>query len=386
MSRSDYAKISFSSGEAWILASRVKELKEIDAVFFDCDGVLIDARKSCDVTIVKTVRFLARKIIGIVVPPTVSLTQAIVRLRKGGGFNNDWNVSYALLLGLCAYAPRKEEIQEPLNKHDTLSEQRSITEDLSGFNAGKITDPSHWVCTVERILQLGEKTDSKGIESVIRILVAEGYSERVNSLKRLLGYPVESSIVGRVFDELFYGRELFHRKFGVYPRFSNSKGLVEKETPLVSRKTMDLLERRFTTRKLGIISGRDYVSASKTLGSLMKNFEQNNLIFLMDETSHKTTRQECLQPLLNKPNPEIIIEAAKNIGSFRRCLYVGDSAEDLIMVQRANNMASKFAFAGVYDSVNSKNEIRSHFLTEKADILMPSVNSLPDVLSAIGEM
>ena len=386
MPRSGYVKISSSSGETWILATRIKELKEIDAVFFDCDGVLIDARKSCDAAIVKTVRFLARKIMGIVIPTTVSLTQAIVKLRKSGGFNNDWNVSYALLLGLCAYAPRKDEIQEPLNKHDTISEQISITEDLSRFNAGKITDTSQWARTGERILQLGEKADSTGIESIIRILVAEGYNERVTSLKKLLGYPVESSIVGRVFDELFYGRELFHQKFGVYPRFSNSNGLVEKETPLVNWKTMDLLEKRFTARKLGIISGRDYISASNTLGSLMKNFEQNNLIFLMDEISHKTTRRECLQPLLNKPNPEIIIEAVKNIGSFRRCLYVGDSAEDLIMVQRANKMASKFAFAGVYDSLNSKDEIRSHFLTERADILMPSVNNLPDVLSAIGEM
>jgi phosphoglycolate phosphatase-like HAD superfamily hydrolase len=149
---------------------------------------------------------------------------------------------------------------------------------------------------------------------------------------------------------------------------------------------MDLLKRRFTKRKMGIISGRDYISASKTLGSLMNNFEKNNLVFLMDKTSHEATKQEHLKPLPNKPNPEIIIEAAKNMGLFRQCLYVGDSAEDLIMVQRANKIASRFAFAGVYDSVNSKEEIQSHFLSEKADILMPSVNSLPDVLVKIGEI
>jgi phosphoglycolate phosphatase-like HAD superfamily hydrolase len=106
----------------------------------------------------------------------------------------------------------------------------------------------------------------------------------------------------------------------------------------------------------------------------------------MDEIDHRTTGQNYVQPLLNKPNPEIIIRAVNNTGSFRRCLYVGDSAEDLIMAQRANSIAPKFAFAGVYSSVNFKNKIRSYFLTEGADMIIPSVNTLPEVLREIGEM
>lgn len=386
MSRSNYVRLSSSSGEVWVLASKIKELQEIDAVFFDCDGVLIDVRKSCDAAIVKTVRFLARKMLRIVVPREFSLTQAIVGFRKSGGFNSDWSVSYALLFGICAYSSSKKDVQEPSTQLHSAEEQRPIAEDLPGSSKYSINDTSRWKRTGKKLLQLGKDADSTGIESVIRILDAEGYGEFVASTKKVLGYPVESSVVGRVYDELFYGSELFRLRFGVDPKFSDSKGLVEKETPLVNQETLDLLERRFSSRKLGIISGRDYVSASKTLGSLMKNFEQNNLIFLMDEIDHRTTGQNYVQPLLNKPNPEIILRAVNNTGSFRRCLYVGDSAEDLIMAQRANSIAPKFAFAGVYSSENFKNEIRSYFLTERADIIIPSVNTLPEVLRKIGEM
>jgi HAD superfamily phosphatase len=289
-------------------------------------------------------------------------------------------------LGISIYSSLKKDVQEPSPQLHTAEEQRPIAEDLPRSSEYSINDTSRWKRTGEKLLQLGKDADSTGIESVIRILDAEGYGECATSTKKVLGYPVESSVVGRVYDELFYGSELFRLRFGVDPKFSDSKGLVEKETPLVNQETLDLLERRFSRRKLGIISGRDYVSASKTLGSLMKNFEQNNLIFLMDEINHGTTGQNYVQPLLNKPNPEIIIRAVDNTGSFRRCLYVGDSAEDLIMAQRANNIAPKFAFAGVYNSVNFKNEIRSHFLTERADIIIPSVNNLPEVLRKIGEM
>jgi phosphoglycolate phosphatase-like HAD superfamily hydrolase len=379
-------RISSSSGVSWILKARIKELKEIDAIFFDCDGVLIDVRKSCEAAIAKTVRFLARGTMGMSVPRQFSFAQAATRLRKSGGFNNDWNVSYALLLGLFAYASWKKETQESATKRDTAYAQKQIAEDSSIINTNTITDAMRWACVGERLVQLVERADFTGIESVIRTLAEEGYSERITILKGLLGYPVESSIVGRVYDELFYGGELFRKKFGIDPKFSDSKGLVEKETPLVKQNTFELLEGRFSTGKLGIISGRDYISASKTLGSLMKNFEQNNLIFLMGESNHKTTRQECVQPILNKPNPEIMFKAVKNIGPFRRCLYVGDSAEDLIMVQRANSKAPRFAFAGVYGYVNFKNETQSYFVTEKADIITPSVNNLPNVLARIGEM
>ena len=386
MPRSNYIRLSSSSGEIYVLASRIKELQEIDAVFFDCDGVLIDVRKSCDATIVRTVRLLARKILGIVVPRKFSLTQATAKLRKSGGFNNDWSVSYALLLGLYAYASSKKEVDKPSTELHTPVELRPIPKDSLGLGARSINETSLWKRTSERLLQLGKDADSTGIESVTRILVAEGYGECVTFIKKLLGYPVESSVVGRAYDELFYGRELFRLKFGVDPKFSKSRGLVEKEKPLVSQKTLDLLKRCFSSRKLGIVSGRDHISASNTLGSLIKNFEQNNLIFLMDDVKHRKAGQDHLQPLLNKPNPEILIRAVSKIGPFRRCLYVGDSAEDFIMVQRANSIAPKFAFAGVYNSVKFKKETRSHFLTERADIIIPSADTLPEVFRKIGEI
>lgn len=40
--------------------SKIEALKKIDAVIFDCDGVLIDITKSYDLTIIKTTRYVLK--------------------------------------------------------------------------------------------------------------------------------------------------------------------------------------------------------------------------------------------------------------------------------------------------------------------------------------
>ena len=40
--------------------SKIEILKKIDAVIFDCDGVLIDVTKSYDLTIIKTTQYVLK--------------------------------------------------------------------------------------------------------------------------------------------------------------------------------------------------------------------------------------------------------------------------------------------------------------------------------------
>ncbi|MCF6301249.1 MAG: aminotransferase class I/II-fold pyridoxal phosphate-dependent enzyme [Proteobacteria bacterium] len=59
-----------------------------EIVGFDMDGVLIDTSASYDVCIVKTVKHFTQKDISI---------SKIIKLREKGGFNNDWDLSCALI-------------------------------------------------------------------------------------------------------------------------------------------------------------------------------------------------------------------------------------------------------------------------------------------------
>ena len=387
MSNNEYVQVDIPSSKALILSSKIKDLHRIDAIFFDCDGVLIDVRESYDATIIETVRFLAKKLMAISVPPFLQLQRAILELRKSGGFNNDWCVSYALLLGIYCYVQNDEKL-EPLGFPKI--ERGKILDGIEhsakeAKDASNVSISESWQNVSEKIVQLGIRADSSGIVSVERALNDEKYEATLKSAKGILGYPVESSKVGRVFDEMFYGRELFFQKFEIEPEFYDGDGFVEMETPAINQETLNRLITSVGKQNIGIISGRDHISASKTLGSLIKNFESENLFFLGERLHSDVRKGKRTDPLLNKPNPEILIQAMKNLGDIQRCLYVGDSAEDLLMVQRANKIVSRFAFVGVYNLVNFKDEMRSYFLENGADAILPSVNDLPELMNLLGE-
>jgi hypothetical protein len=59
--------------------------------------------------------------------------------------------------------------------------------------------------------------------------------------------------------------------------------------------------------------------------------------------------------------------------------------EDIIMVRKANKENPRFLFVGVYAYSDRKSEVISNFLNEKAEVVLPSVNCLPQVLMDIKE-
>jgi phosphoglycolate phosphatase-like HAD superfamily hydrolase len=378
MSREGYMEFKISSGKAWVLSSRIRDLQRIDAIFFDCDGALIDVRESYNATIVETVKFLAKSLLGLDVLSFIPLRRAILELKRSGGFNNDWVVSYALLLGIYTYLPREEG--------GTVSPNTSST-NRGGILSEGIQPPiseTSWQRVGEALMNLARRADSTGLISLEKALTEDGHGQLLSEAKKLLGYPVEASIVSRVFDEIFYGPQLFRQKFKIEPKFYVGRGFVERDTLAVSREVLSRLAARVGRERIGIISGRDWDSAKKTLGELLNDFESKNLLFLMVDPSHGAVEARNSEPILNKPNPEILLKAVEMLGRFQCCLYVGDSAEDLMMVQRANKGLPRFAFAGVYDLVDFKDEVCSQFLEMGAEMVLPSVNNLPELLDTLG--
>jgi len=367
MPREGYTQVKVPSGQAWILSPRISDLQKVDMVFFDCDGVLIDVRESYDATTIETVKFLARKLMSIDIPNSLALRRVVLELKRSGGFNNDWDVSYVLLLALYVYLPKE-----------------GVAGDAPPTDGEGVVSKALWQRVGERIMYLAGRADSTGLASVERTLIEEGYGEPLDTVKRLLGYPVEDSIVARLFDEIFYGPQLFRQKFKVEPKFYVGRGFIEKETPTVSREVLTRLINHIGKERIGIISGRDRDSAKKTLGELLNSFESRNLLFLMVDPDYGAAGEKSSGPLPSKPDPEILLKAVESLGPFQCCLYVGDSAEDLMMVQRANKILPRFAFAGVYGLVNFKDEACSYFLEGRADMVLPSVNDLPGLLDFLG--
>ena len=81
--------------------SKIKILNELDAIIFDCDGVLIDITKSYDLAIIKTTQYVLKNFAKIDNPINVDF-KIIDGFKSTGGFNDEVDLTYAAIISLVA--------------------------------------------------------------------------------------------------------------------------------------------------------------------------------------------------------------------------------------------------------------------------------------------
>jgi len=305
-------------------------------IIFDIDGTLIDTRESYNKSIKKTVQFIVKYIdiskenLGKIVSD-----EQIFKFRKSGMFNNDIDTSYALVLSILCGPPKKA--------------------DLLFF--------------IENIAQ---SASSKGIKSVENYL--KDYSEiRLKQIKKLLMYPgdVKTSIIARVFDEYFYGPQLFKKQHGTNSKYYSGRPLIENDILLATNSTLKKISNMFDMRT-GIVSGRSRIAAEYSLKSVFKFFDIKGSVYLEDEKRE-----------MGKPNPSALIKSVKSFG-VSNAFYVGDSAEDLFMVQRARKISNlDIKLIGVCASNARSNQTRSLFTSNGTSLIVKNINELPNILNKV---
>ncbi|MCK5403392.1 HAD family hydrolase, partial [Candidatus Bathyarchaeota archaeon] len=143
-------------------------------------------------------------------------------------------------------------------------------------------------------------------------------------------------------------------------------------------KTLTDLPKIIGTNNFGIVSGRDFLSANHTLGKILNEYTEEALFFLQD---FKTDTFEKFK----KPSPLLLLKSAYSLNPFKYAVYVGDSIEDILMVEKANKIDPRFISMGLYSTSDFKEEFISHLLEMKTDIILPSVNDISNLLSMIKE-
>ncbi len=99
MGRWPYVSVPVPRGPDLAVKRSSKELlRKVDAVVFDCDGVLIDARESYDATIRVVVETMVEELTGVRLALGGTMPRLISTIRRTGGFNSDWDSTYALTL------------------------------------------------------------------------------------------------------------------------------------------------------------------------------------------------------------------------------------------------------------------------------------------------
>jgi len=313
-------------------STKIEKIKQLDSIVFDCDGVLIDVSNSYDLAIKKTVDFIIKEMAQVNESGLVT-TSMIEGFKTSGGFNDEIDVAYALILSVVA-AKKKNEL-------------------FSKF-----------------VLKVIENTDQTGIKSVEKYL--DSININVFDIRKKLSYPSEKfqNPLSSIFDEMFYGSELYVQLYKRKPQFFDGLGLIENDVVLLNKDLVKSLHERFG-KKIAIVTGRGLLSAKHSLKDLFDEFDLNNSRFLEDEPRE-----------MAKPNPQSLISTINGMNG-NNSLYVGDSMEDYIMARKANESGVSTIFCGVYGTSKDQDAKRSLFESNNADIIVKSIDLIPKTLNLV---
>ena len=312
-----------------VTASVANQLAQMDAIIFDCDGVLVDITESYDTAINRTVSYILKDILQIDAENIVT-PEILYGFKSSGGFNDEVAVCYAVVM--TSYAAKK--LEKPFN---------------------------------ELVRDVIQNSDERGIISVENFL--ESLDLEINSIKEKLNYsnPHETSYIYTIFDQIFYGTELYEQIYNRSPTIQES-GLLEKDRVLINSKIISELKTKFEN-KMAIVTGRGKFAFSYSLKSFLDSFDISNSIFLEDESKE-----------LAKPNVEPLLRSIRGLDS-KHCLYVGDSMEDMLMAAKATEMGFKTTFCGIFGT-SKKPEIKLQMFKENdVPIILESIKQLPKALN-----
>ncbi len=251
-------------------------------------------------TIRVVVETMVEEITGVKLALTRSAPKLISTIRRTGGFNSDWDTSYALTL----FATIALE-----GKKDATGAIEALTSIVAEF---------------------GSAPRGRGQEAVDSFLDEKFPSSEktLGRTRRYLGYP-ETPPNGRmttIFDELYFGDSLFRKMHGVPPSNPRFRGLIELERALVTVKTLETLTRKLGEGRLAVLTGRPFLGTDYSLGRrIMSFFDKKASMFIGDADINPSLRPEYDK--FRKPNPDALIRAKEKLSSDT-ILYVGDSADE----------------------------------------------------------
>ena len=308
-----------------------QKIQKFDSIIFDCDGVLVDIRNSYDYAINKTISAIIKELFNDEIGDVVT-SKIHFGLKSVGGFNDEVAVVYAIVMTLAA--SKKSETEFGKLIVDVISNANE-----SGINS----------------------IDDYFKDQNIDLMEIKSKLDYENSRK--------VSYIHRIFNQLFYGPKLYEEIFNEKSQF-NDEPLIDLDDIVLDNNLMLKLKNRFGT-KISTVTGRGKFAFSYSMKNFLEKFDIENSVFLED------------RPLeLAKPNPESLIESISKINS--KCsLYIGDSMEDLLMVQKCQEKGYDVSFCGIYGSSDEPELKYELFEKNKAPFILESIQELPKALNLV---
>ena len=308
-----------------------QKIQKFDSIIFDCDGVLVDIRNSYDYAINKTISAIMKELFNDEIGDIVT-SKIHFGLKSVGGFNDEVAVVYAIVMTLAASKKSKIEFEKLIIDVIANSNESGVNSIDDYFKDQNID-----------LMKIKSKLDYENSRKI--------------------------SYIHRIFNQLFYGPKLYQEIFNEKSQFDDEP-LIDLDDIVLDNNLIFKLKNRFGT-KITTVTGRGKFAFSYSMKNFLDDFDMKNSVFLED------------RPLnLAKPNPESLIESISGINS--NCsLYIGDSMEDLLMVQKCREQGYDVSFCGIYGSSDEPKLKYELFQKNNAPFILESIQELPKALNLV---
>jgi len=288
---------------------------QVDAVVLDIDGVLVDVADSYRRAIVESID----RVYGDTIEKP-----AVQQFKDAGGFNNDWELTYAAALFV-------------------LAGRESAVSDLAAFT--------------DAIAERGGGLDAA--EAVVRDLLDEPAENRVFS-------AWDREQLRDVFQTLYLGTDLYRDIEGGEPPF-DAPGYIHDEPLLVDDETLSVLQDRFA---VGVVTGRPAAEADIALERVGLDLPAEHR-FTMDDWEE------------GKPHPAALRTLAERFDA-ERVAFAGDTLDDMTTAVNADEADDDRVYygVGVLTGGLTGDAGRRTFANNGASAVIESVTDLPELLDA----
>ncbi|WP_265109083.1 TIGR01548 family HAD-type hydrolase [Halosolutus halophilus] len=286
-----------------------------DAVVLDVDGVLVDVADSYRRAIVDSIEHVHERTIR---KPDIQL------FKDAGGFNNDWELTYAAALYVLA----------------TGEGYRDSIEDFTAEVAA-------------------EGGGLEAAETVVRDAIGARATQRVTD-------RLDTDRLRDVFQQLYLGADLYRGIEGGDPDLE-TRGFIHDEPVLLADEARETLLANYD---VGILTGRPEAEAEIAL----------DRVGLDDEIpiEHRFTMDDWEE---GKPHPRALTVLAERFDADG-VAFVGDTLDDVRTAVNANEADPdrEYHGIGVLTGGLTGEEGRRKYEAEGATAVLDSVNEVPDLL------
>lgn len=379
--------------QVYVRADAKEALRGIERIIFDFDGVLVQTSQSYRQTITAVVDYYFIELLGIRAEKgKLATLRDIQKFKDTGIYNNDWKLSYAFITYYLTLILKELEQKGVFNEfinqfcNFQFKDIQSFIKSLKGvrgflecYEVNKIDFVNlkdNGTTNLDVFLTQDKAEQPKTIEDI------KGTVEKQRLVKRLTPYDLEKpDLLKRLFEEIYLGKDLFTKIYGVPSVFNFDNSLIDVEEFIPTKKTMELLRKQFGT--LGIYSGRPKPQGIYILEKYdyVGYFDEQESVFLGD-----LLKSEEEMERLGKPDPTLFIELVeKMVGNETGVAYVGDGIADALLVEKAKAMGlENLTFLGVVASSEDSNKLFTEYSKHGVDAVITDVNDIPYILKSLG--